>query len=69
MVPDPSLTDDEQLVLLVHPHWKTLIRPVLLAVLVVAIALAVEVVIPSGSAAPVARPGPPRAKGRRRRLD
>jgi len=55
MGPDPSLTDDEQLVLRLHPHAKTLIRPVLLAAGVVAIALAVEVVIPSGSAALVAR--------------
>jgi uncharacterized membrane protein YdbT with pleckstrin-like domain len=52
---DSSLTDDEQLVLRLHPHWKTLIRPVLVAVLVVAVALVVEVVIPSGSAAVVER--------------
>jgi uncharacterized membrane protein YdbT with pleckstrin-like domain len=55
MTPDPSLTGDEQLVLRLRPHWKTLIRPVLVAVLVVAVALAVEVVIPSGPAAPVER--------------
>ena len=34
--------------LLLHPHWKTLIRPLLLAVIVVAAALLVEAVIPSG---------------------
>ena len=51
MTPDPSLTGEEQLVLVLHPHWKTLIRPFLVAVLVVAAALVVEVVIPSGSAA------------------
>jgi len=51
MVPDPSLTDDEQLVLRLHPHWKTLIRPALVAALVVAVALVAEVLIPSGSAA------------------
>jgi uncharacterized membrane protein YdbT with pleckstrin-like domain len=55
MVQDPSLTDDENLVLRLHPHWKTLIRPVLVTVLVVAAALVVEVVIPSGSAAAVER--------------
>ena len=55
MAQDPSLTDDEHLVLRLHPHWKTLIRPVLVAVLVVAVALVVEVVIPSGSAAAAAR--------------
>jgi uncharacterized membrane protein YdbT with pleckstrin-like domain len=39
----------------VHPHWKTLIRPVSVAVLVVAAALIAEVLIPSNSAAPVER--------------
>ena len=55
MAMEPSLTDDEHLVLRLRPHWKVLIRAVLVAVLVVAIALVVEVTIPSGSAAPVAR--------------
>ena len=40
---------DEQTVLLIHPHWKTLIRPLFFAVIVVAAALLVEVdVIPTG---------------------
>ena len=51
MARDPSMTSDEQPVLLLHPHWKTLIRPILIAVLVVAAALVVEAVIPSGSGA------------------
>jgi uncharacterized membrane protein YdbT with pleckstrin-like domain len=55
MTSDPTLTEDEQLVLRLHPHWKTLIRPVLVAVLVVAAALIAEVLIPSNSAAPVER--------------
>jgi len=55
MAPDPSLTADENLVLRIHPHWKTLIRPLVVAVLVVAVALVAEVLIPSGSAAPPAR--------------
>jgi uncharacterized membrane protein YdbT with pleckstrin-like domain len=55
MVQDPSLTEDEHLVLRLHPHWKTLIRPLAVAVLVVAVALVAEVVIPSGSAATPAR--------------
>jgi uncharacterized membrane protein YdbT with pleckstrin-like domain len=54
MARDPSMAGDEQPVLLLHPHWKTLIRPVLVAVLVVAIAL-VAVALPSGSAAPAIR--------------
>jgi uncharacterized membrane protein YdbT with pleckstrin-like domain len=43
---DPSMTADEQPVLLLHPHWKTLIRPVLVAFLLVAVALVLEVVVP-----------------------
>ncbi len=55
MTPESSLAAGEQPVLLLHPHWKTLIRPVLVAVLVVAVALVAEVLIGSGSAAPTAR--------------
>ena len=55
MVQDPTLTEDEHLVLRLHPHWKTLIGPLLVAVLVVAVALIAEVLIPSNSAAVVER--------------
>jgi uncharacterized membrane protein YdbT with pleckstrin-like domain len=55
MTSDPTLTEDEHLVLRLHPHWKTLIGPVSVAVLVVAAALIVEVVIPSNSGAAVER--------------
>jgi Predicted membrane protein len=55
MTSDPTLTEDEHLVLRLHPHWKTLIGPVSVAVLVVAAALIAEVVIPSNSAAAVER--------------
>ena len=55
MTVDPSLTQDEHLVLLLHPHWKTLIRPFAVAVLVIAIALIAEVLIPPNSAAAVER--------------
>ncbi len=55
MVRDPSLTGDEQRVLLLYPHWKTLIGPAALAVIVVAAALVVEAVIPAGQAAGVER--------------
>ena len=41
--------------LLLHPHWKTLIRPILVAVIVVAAALVAEAVIPNGSAAAAGR--------------
>ena len=55
MTSDPTLTEDEHLVLRLHPHWKTLIGPVSVAVLVVVAALIAEVLIPSNSAAPVER--------------
>jgi membrane protein YdbS with pleckstrin-like domain len=41
--------DHERQVLLVHPHWKVLVRPVLLAVVVVIAALFVVAIIPSGA--------------------
>jgi len=49
------LSADEQPVLLLHPHWKTLIRPILLAVVVVAAALVAEALIPSGPDATAVR--------------
>jgi uncharacterized membrane protein YdbT with pleckstrin-like domain len=55
MTVDPSLTQDERLVLLLHPHWKTLIRPFAVAVIVIVIALIAEVLIPPNSAAAVER--------------
>ncbi len=54
MAREYSLTADEQPVLLLHPHWKTLIRPLLLAVIVVAAALAGEAAI-TGKDAPAER--------------
>src|SRR5580692_9259898 len=47
--------DIERSVLLVHPHWKTVLRPLFVGVLTVAAALALLVAIPSGSAAGWAR--------------
>ena len=55
MAYDSPMAGDEQLVLRLHPHWKTLLPPLLLAVLVVAAALVAEVLIPSGTAAAVER--------------
>jgi uncharacterized membrane protein YdbT with pleckstrin-like domain len=50
MARESSLAAGEQPVLVLHPHWKTLIRPVLVAVLVVAVALVAEVLISSAAA-------------------
>lgn len=55
MTSDPSLIEDEHLVLRLHPHWKTLVRPLAVAVLVIAVALVAEVLIPSGSAGNIGR--------------
>ncbi len=52
---DDVFAEDEQPVLLLHPHWKTLVKPVLLAVVVVAAVLAVIVVIPAGKQAAIER--------------
>ena len=46
MTPDASLVEGEQLVLKLHPHWKTLLRPLLVLALIVAAALAVLILLP-----------------------
>jgi len=51
-MPNPGpLASDERSVLLVHPHWKTILRPLFLLVLTLAAVVALLVVIPSGTAA------------------
>jgi uncharacterized membrane protein YdbT with pleckstrin-like domain len=50
---DDSLAPGETPVIAVHPHWKVLVRPVSVAVLIVAAALVAEVMIPWGGAAPL----------------
>ena len=55
MAYDASFADDEQVVLRLRPHWKTLVRPVLVAVIVVIAALIVEVIIPSGKYSGIGR--------------
>jgi len=52
---DRSLAVGEEPVEVLHPHWKTLVRPVGLAVVLVAVALAGEVLIPAGKSAAVER--------------
>ena len=52
---DRSLAVGEQSVEVLHPHWKTLVGPVLAAFVVVAALLVGEVVIPSGKDAAVER--------------
>jgi uncharacterized membrane protein YdbT with pleckstrin-like domain len=46
--PDDVLTSEERVVLHLHPHWKTLARPVLLGVVVAAAAVVALIFVPSG---------------------
>ena len=55
MASDGSLTEGEHLVLQLHPHWKTLLRPVLVLVVVVAAALALLILLSSHRDTGIAR--------------
>jgi uncharacterized membrane protein YdbT with pleckstrin-like domain len=52
---DSSLAVGEESVAILHPHWKTLVLPVVLTFVVVAVLLAGEVLIPGNKAAPIER--------------
>jgi uncharacterized membrane protein YdbT with pleckstrin-like domain len=52
--PEDVLSADERVVLHLHPHWKMLVRPVLVAVLAVAAVVAGFVFLPAGGAGTVA---------------
>ena len=51
---DQTLAPGETPVILVHPHWKVLVKPVALAVLIVAVVLVARVMIPFGKAGAIA---------------
>jgi uncharacterized membrane protein YdbT with pleckstrin-like domain len=53
--PEDVLTEDEHVVLHLHPHWKALVRPVAVVVLAVAAVVAALVLLPSGAGGSVAR--------------
>jgi uncharacterized membrane protein YdbT with pleckstrin-like domain len=46
MAGEATLSDGERLVLKLHPHWKTLLRPILILALIVAAALALLIFLP-----------------------
>lgn len=48
MASEDQLSEGEERVLLLHPHWKMLLRPTLVLVLVAGAALALLIVIPAG---------------------
>ena len=52
---DQSLAVGEASVEVLHPHWKTLVRPIALAFVIVAVLLVAEVLIPAGKAAATER--------------
>jgi uncharacterized membrane protein YdbT with pleckstrin-like domain len=52
---DRSLAVGEESVKILHPHWKTLVMPVVLAFVIVAVLLAGEVLIPESKAAGIER--------------
>ena len=54
MSKDQTLVPGEEAVSIVHPHWKVMVRPAALAVLIVAVVLVAIVSTPFGHAAPVA---------------
>jgi len=54
MSKDQTLVPGETAVIIVHPHWKVLVKPFALAVLIVAVVLVALVMIPFGKAAPIA---------------
>ncbi|WP_434742877.1 PH domain-containing protein [Micromonospora sp. SH-82] len=46
--PEEVLTEDEHVVLHLHPHWRALTRPVAVLVLVVAVPSAAAILLPDG---------------------
>lgn len=48
--PEDVLTTDEHVVLHLHPHWKAMIRPVIVLVLAIAAVVAAFIFLPEGSA-------------------
>jgi len=55
MADDEFLSEGEHFVLRLHPHWKTLLRPFLILLVILAAAIAALVMLPSGSSAGLAR--------------
>lgn len=49
MAGDESLSQGERFVLQLHPHWKTVLRPLSILVVIVIAAVALVVLLPSGS--------------------
>jgi uncharacterized membrane protein YdbT with pleckstrin-like domain len=52
---DESLSEGEQFVLRLHPHWKTLLKPFFLVAVIIAAAVAALLLLPVGSGAALVR--------------
>jgi uncharacterized membrane protein YdbT with pleckstrin-like domain len=57
MAGEATLSEGERLVLKLHPHWKTLLRPILTLALIVAAALTLLIFLPSSAHAALFRLG------------
>jgi membrane protein YdbS with pleckstrin-like domain len=55
MAGEASLSEGERFVLRLHPHWKTLLRPCFILLVIVAAAVTALVVLPAGSDSAVLR--------------
>jgi uncharacterized membrane protein YdbT with pleckstrin-like domain len=55
MASEANLSQGERLVLKMHPHWKTLLRPILILIVVVAAALALLILLSSHRNSGIAR--------------
>jgi membrane protein YdbS with pleckstrin-like domain len=55
MAGDETLSEGEQFVLRLHPHWKTLLRPFFILLVILAAAITALIMLPSGSSAGLAR--------------
>jgi uncharacterized membrane protein YdbT with pleckstrin-like domain len=55
MASDDILAAGEESLEVLHPHWKTLIRPAVLAVLVLIVVVVIEVILPYSNTADIGR--------------
>jgi uncharacterized membrane protein YdbT with pleckstrin-like domain len=57
MAGDESLSEGEQFVLRLHPHWKTLVKPFSILAVIIAAAVAALIMLPTRSSLGAARDG------------
>ena len=55
MAGEASLSEGERLVLKLHPHWKTLVRPIFILVVLIAAASAALILLPTGGRTAIIR--------------